>query len=54
MAQVRSNSRKEFSPVSAALRQLVSLMARQAAREWAEQRDKHASIASLRPEEKPR
>jgi len=36
MARVRSKTRKNGSPVSAALIEIARLLARQAAREWAE------------------
>jgi hypothetical protein len=54
MAQVRPNTRKELSPVSEALRQLVRLLARQAAREWAERRVEDASTPTLPLPEKQR
>ena len=53
MARVRSNTEKADSVPSAALIEIARLLARQAAREWAEQQPEAISRKPPRHSEKP-
>jgi hypothetical protein len=54
MTTIRENTNKTASPASAALIDVVRLLARQVAREWAEQRPEESQPSALTLPEKSR